>query len=42
VPQGEHVTLKMLRRTSKTQFENQDAKNAIALLNYSKRIAPQH
>jgi hypothetical protein len=40
---GERVTLKMLRRKSKTQLEHQDrnTQNSIALLNYLKRIAPQ-
>jgi hypothetical protein len=35
--------LKMLRRKSKTQFATQErnTQNAIALLNYLKRIAPQ-
>jgi hypothetical protein len=36
------ATLKMLRRKSKTQFVKQErnTQNAIALLNYLKRIAP--
>jgi hypothetical protein len=36
-------TLKMLRRKSKTLFVKQgrNTQNAIALLNYLKRIAPQ-
>jgi hypothetical protein len=39
----ERATLKMLRRKSKTQFGNQErnTQNAIALLNYLTRIAPQ-
>ncbi len=38
-----HTTLKKLRRKSKTQFVKQEryTQNAIALLNYLKRIAPQ-
>ncbi len=38
------ATLKMLRRQSKTKFEKQERnmQNAIALLNYIKRIAPQN
>jgi hypothetical protein len=37
------ATLKMLRRKSKTQFVKQERnmQNAITLLNYLKRIAPQ-
>jgi hypothetical protein len=37
------AALKMLRRGSKTQFVKQErnTQNAIALLNYLKRIAPQ-
>jgi hypothetical protein len=37
------ATSKMLRRKSKTQFVKQERnkQNAIALLNYLKRIAPQ-
>jgi hypothetical protein len=37
------VTLKILRRKSKTQFANRERhmQNAIALLNYLKGIAPQ-
>jgi hypothetical protein len=37
------ANLKKLRRKSKTQFVKQERKtqNAIALLNYFKRIAPQ-
>jgi hypothetical protein len=37
------ATLKMLRRKSKTPFVKQErnTQNAIALLNYLKRIAPQ-
>jgi hypothetical protein len=40
---GGRVTSKMLRRKSKMQFENRECntRNAIALLNYLKRIAPQ-
>jgi hypothetical protein len=40
---GGCATLKMLRLKSKTQFANQERnrKNAIALLNYLKRVAPQ-
>jgi hypothetical protein len=37
------ATLKMLRRKSKTQFVKQEhnTQNAIAVLNFLKRIAPQ-
>jgi hypothetical protein len=37
------ANLKMLRRKSKTKFVKQESntQNAIALLNYLKRIAPQ-
>ncbi len=40
---GGRVTLKMLRRKSKTQFVKQErnVQNAIALMNYLKHIAPQ-
>jgi hypothetical protein len=40
---GGWVTLKTLRRKNKTQFKNgeHNTQNAIALLNYLKRIAPQ-
>jgi hypothetical protein len=42
-PIGGSTTLKMLRCKSKTQFVNQEhnTQNAIALLNYFKRIASQ-
>ncbi len=40
---GGRVTSKMLRGKSKTQFENRqrNSQNAVALLNYLMRIAPQ-
>jgi hypothetical protein len=43
IPIGGLVTLKMLRRKSKTQFVKQECntQNAIVLLNYFKLIAPQ-
>jgi hypothetical protein len=43
IKKGGRVTLKMLRRKSKTYFENESAitQNAIALLIYLKCTAPQ-
>jgi hypothetical protein len=43
IPRVGRATLKMMQRKSKTQFVKQErnTQNAIELLNYLKRIAPQ-